>query len=224
MTSAKRIALSAVVLAGLVLAGVGGWLLGHLGVSGSATFTARPAADRVVVLGPAVLNRVDSPVTVRASARGGTDVWIGTAAPSDLRALLGGAASTTVSGASLPGWRLDAQHAGRGPAPALAQADIWHASTAGKGRAALTVDQRTAPQAVVIATPAGAPADLTSVSVTWQRQGWGLGAVTLLVLGLVVAAGAVVGLRLPRAGAGLPLDPRRRAGAHRPLDRREEPA
>ena len=205
----KRVALGVLTLAGLVVAGVGLWFTSHLGPSGSGEFTARPSGERLVVLEPRVLNRVDGPVTITAKAKDGAEVWIGRAAPSDASALVASAARQSVTGVSLGDWALRTSTAGQGTAPALGQADVWRQAVAGKGKATLTVDQQDAPETVVIGTASGKPAELTSLEVTWQSRAWAFEALVLVLLGLVLAGAGAAGLWLlrPRA-AGAAADPR----------------
>mgnify|MGYP007004573001 CR=1 FL=1 len=91
----QRVAGALLALVGLVAAVVGAWFLAHLGTSGTATFTAEPG-QRVVVLEPDVLNRVDHPVEITATGSG--DVWVGTARPSDVEAFFGDAQRAQVAG------------------------------------------------------------------------------------------------------------------------------
>ena len=211
----KRVALGVLTLAGLVVAGVGLWFTSHLGPSGSGEFTARPSGERLVVLEPRVLNRVDGPVTITAKAKDGAEVWIGRAAPSDASALVASAARQSVTGVSLGDWALRTSTAGQGTAPALGQADVWRQAVAGKGKATLTVDQQDAPETVVIGTASGKPAELTSLEVTWQSRAWAFEALVLVLLGLVLAGAGAAGLWLlrPRAAgaAGAAADPRQAA-------------
>ena len=202
----KRAALGVLTLAGLVLAVVGLWFLGHLGLSGKGSFTATPSASRIVVLDPSVLNRVDSPVTITAKAKNGGDVWMGRAAPSDARSLVGRAAATSVTGVSVGSWQLETATRGAGTPPALAGTDLWRQQVAGKGTARLVVNQGNAPETVVVATPSGKPADLSELTLTWQRQAWSAEAVTALVVGLLLAAGGVASLLRTRRGSG-PVQP-----------------
>jgi hypothetical protein len=203
----KRAALGVSTLAGLVLAVVGLWFLGHLGLSGTGSFSAAPSSSRIVVLDPSVLNRVDTPVRVTAKAKGGGDVWIGRAAPSDARSLVGPAAATSVTGVSVGSWQLETASRGTGAAPALAGADLWRQQVTGKGTATLAVSQGNAPETVVVATPSGKPADLSELTLTWERQAWSAEAVTALVLGLLLAAGGVAGLVRLRGAPSRPDDP-----------------
>ncbi|MDF2093027.1 hypothetical protein P0Y31_11800 [Knoellia sp. 3-2P3] len=202
----KRAALGVLTAAGLVLAGVGLWLLAHLGLSGTATFTATPSSSRIVVLDPAVLNRVDSPVSITARAKDGGEVWIGRGTPSDAASLAGKAAATSVTGVSVGGWQLETGQRGSGSAPELASADVWRQQASGKGSAGMEVRQEDAPEAVVIATASGKPADLAELTVEWERQAWSVEALTALLLGLLMTAAGVGFLWQPGSA-------RRRSGA-----------
>jgi hypothetical protein len=193
-TVLKRTALSALVLVGLLVTGVGFWFAVHLGSSGSGTFTARPEGGRVVVLEPTVLNRVDRPVTVTARAREGAEVWIGRAAPSDVRALVGDAARATVTGVDIAGWELRAAGVGTGRPPALGTADIWREEVSGAGVARVSLDQTAAPEALVVATASGAPAALESLTVTWQDRTWFHQALLTTLVGMLVTATAATAL------------------------------
>ncbi len=190
----KRAALGVLTLAGLVLAGAGLWFLSHLGLSGSASFSAQPSSSRIVVLDPSVLNRVDAPVTLTAKARDGSEVWIGRATPSDASSLVGKAATTSVTGVSVSGWQLETGQGGTGAAPALGTTDLWRQQVGAKGTATMTVEQENAPETVVVATASGKPADLSELTLQWQRPAWSLEALAALVLGLLVAAAGVFGL------------------------------
>ena len=77
----QRVAGALLALVGLVAAVVGAWFLAHLGTSGTATFTAEPG-QRVVVLEPDVLNRVDAPVTIEAVTEDGAPVSVRAGRPS----------------------------------------------------------------------------------------------------------------------------------------------
>jgi hypothetical protein len=190
----KRAALGVLTLAGLVLAGAGLWFLSHLGLSGSGSFSAQPSSNRIVVLDPSVLNRVDSPVTITARAQDGGEVWMGRATPSDAASLAGKAAATSVTGVSIGGWQLETAQRGSGTAPALSSADLWRQQTGGKGSATMTLKQEDAPETVVVATASGKPADLAELTVRWERQAWSVEAVAALVFGLLLAAAGVYGL------------------------------
>jgi hypothetical protein len=208
---AKRAVLGALTLVGLVLLGVGAWFSYHLGPSGSATFTTRPEQGGVVLVQPSVLNRVDRPVTVTARTTGGSQVWLGRASASDAAAVVGGAQATTVSGVRVGAWSLETDLAGSGSAPGLAASDVWRQTAAGAGTVRLRVEQAQAPEALVVATPDGSPADLESLTVTIQSRTWFFQALLLGLVGLLAAAAGVAGLwhwrRRPGAGVGADVPP-----------------
>ncbi|QBF46630.1 hypothetical protein [Janibacter limosus] len=193
-TLIQRVAGAALALVGLVVAIVGGWFLANLGTSGTATFTADPG-QRVVVLGPDVLNRVDHPVTVTATGTG--DMWAGTSRPSDVEALLGDGARVQVTGVEVGDWALTTAAAGKGDAVSPRGLDIWQESDNGSGEITRTIEQADAPQSLVITAPEGAEVD--RVTMTVEDGGWGTTALTTLVVGLVLV---IVGLALlVRTGA-----------------------
>lgn len=185
---AKRAVAAVLTVIGLVLLGLGSWFTSHLGPSGSATFTSTPDKGTVVVLEPSVLNRVDRPTTVTVTTRDGSPVFLGRTTPSDAEALVGGAATTRVTGAHVRSWSLVQSQSGAGTAPALAGADVWRQSVEGKGRARIQVSQHDAPEAVVVATADGTPADLTSLSVTVERKTWFFQALLVTLVGLLATA------------------------------------
>ncbi|QGN56775.1 hypothetical protein [Nostocoides sp. HKS02] len=191
---AKRALLTVLTVLGIVLLAVGAWFMVNLGTSGSATLSATPASGSVVVLTPSVLNRVDGPVTVTATAKNGGPVFLGLASPGDAEAIVGGADRTTVNGAHVRDWSLVSSRAGAGPAPALAQADIWHHVQQGRGTVRLQVDQADAPESLVVATAQGTPADLSSLTLTVQRPTWFVQSLLAALLGLLAAAAGGVGL------------------------------
>jgi hypothetical protein len=203
---AKRASMAALTVIGLVLLVLGLWFTSHLGSSGSATFRAAPKGG-VVVLEPSVLNRVNQPTTVTAVAGKDTKLWMGLASPSDAHDIVGAAERTEVTGARLRTWSLETTHVGAGPAPDLAVSDIWHTSRTGTGTVHLGVDQADAPESMVIAGEGGSPVDLTSLTVTVQRQTWFAQALLTALVGLLATIAGVVGLwqqwRHPREGASV---------------------
>jgi hypothetical protein len=58
----------------------------------------------------------------------------------------------------------------------------------------MDVQQEDAPEAVVIATASGKPADLAELTVEWERQAWSLEALAALLLGLLMTAAGAWGL------------------------------
>lgn len=193
-TVAKRASFAALTVVGLVLLVVGAWFTIHLGSSGSATFRTTPAAGSVVVLEPTVLNRVNRPVTVTATAKQGAPVFLGVATPSDAKALLGGADRTMVQAAHVRDWSLTSARAGAGVAPALAEADVWRQVRDGKGTVRITLNQQNAPESLVIATGNGGPADLQSLTVTIERRTWFFQALLATLVGLLATAAGAAGL------------------------------
>ena len=159
---AKRAVLAVLTVIGVVLLGFGAWFTFHLGPSGSATFTSTPSPGSIVVLEPSLLNRVDSPATVSVTTRDAGPVFVGRATPSDAAAVIGGAARTTVTGAHVRSWSLVQSDSGAGDSPPLAGADVWRQTVQGNGSAQLQVNQENAPEAVVVATADGKPADIQS--------------------------------------------------------------
>ncbi|WP_270886617.1 hypothetical protein [Pedococcus sp. 5OH_020] len=198
-TLAKRAALVVVGVVGLALVAVGVWFTAHLGVSGSASFTATPAKGAVVVLEPSLLNRVDRPVRVSAVAREG-GVWMGRAAPSDVRAIVGNAARTTMTTARVGDWSLRQSRAGAGPAGSPDNADVWRQTSAGSRRVSLLLRQADAPEAVLIAAPAGGAPDLRSVTVTIERRTWAFQALLVTLVGLIVLSATLGALWYDRRG------------------------
>lgn len=176
-----RVAGSLLALLGLVGVIVGGWFLSALGTSGTATFTGEPD-QRVVVLDPDVLNRVDSPIEV--TATGGGSMWAGTARPSDVEALLGDGPRTEVTGVDVSDWALSTSDVGEGETSDVRGLDIWQSSTSGDGSVTATVDQAEAPQTLVLAAPEGEQVEQLEYEVTDDR--WSTIAIVVLVAGVVV--------------------------------------
>lgn len=206
---AKRALLVLLTAVGLVLLVLGLWFTAHLGLSGTATFTTKPARGSVVVLEPSVLNRVDEPVTVTAKAAQGTQLWAGLASPSDADAVVGDAARTSVAGAHVNGWSLTARRTGAGDAQAAPDADIWHATRSGTGTVRITVHQSDAPESLVIANADGTPAALNSLTLTVQHSTWVFQSLLCALVGLLAAAAGIAGswqLR-PRARTGEGAEP-----------------
>lgn len=176
-----RIAGGLLALLGLVAVVIGGWFLAALGTSGVATFTAEPG-ERVVVLDPDVLNRVDAPVEVTATSSG--TVWSGIARPSDAEALLGDGARAEVTGVDVSGWALTTTSAGEGTPVDAGSLDIWRSSTSEPDSVTTTIDQEQAPQTLVVTAPAGEEIERVELEVAEDR--WGTTALVLLVGGVVV--------------------------------------
>lgn len=205
---AKRAVLAVLTVIGLVLLGLGSWFTFHLGPSGSATFTSTPDQGSIVVLEPSLLNRVERPTTVTVTTRGGSPVFVGRATPSDAEAVVGGAATTTVTGAHVRSWSLVQSQSGAGAAQPLAGADVWRESIEGKGRVRLQLSQEDAPEAVVVATADGKPAAITTLTVTVERRTWFFQALLVTLVGLLATAAGAAGLwQQRRHGGGTPAAP-----------------
>lgn len=202
-----RIAGGLLALLGLVAVVVGGWFLAALGTSGVATFTAEPG-ERVVVLDPDVLNRVDAPVEVTATSSG--TVWSGIARPSDAEALLGNGARAEVTGVDVSGWALTTTSVGEGAPVDAGSLDIWRSSTSEPDSVTTTIDQEQAPQTLVVTAPAGEEIERVELEVAEDR--WGTTALVLLVGGVVVLLlGILLLLRSRSTG-------RRRRSRHTPRE------
>jgi hypothetical protein len=210
---AKRALLAALTVIGFLLLVFGLWCTIHLGSSGSASFTARPVAGSVVVIEPSVLNRVNDPITVSATARHGGPVWIGRATPSDAEAILRGARRTELAGVHVRDWSLVSRTIGSGTATDLSGSDVWRDTRTAQGTARVVVYQANAPEALVIATRDGHPADLTSVTITVQRRTWFFQALLVALVGVSAMAFGGTGLwqrrrlDIPSPSQDTPADP-----------------
>ena len=191
---AKRAVLAVLLVTGLVLLGVGSWFTSHLGPTGSATFRSTPARGSVVIVEPSLLNRVARPTSVTVVTRADSPVFVGRATPSDADAIVGGADTTRMTGARVRSWSLVQATSGAGAAPALAGADIWRETVQGKGRVRLQVSQENAPEAIVVATADGKPADIAELTVTIERRTWFFQALLVTLVGLLATAAGAAGL------------------------------
>lgn len=178
-------------LLGLAATVVGGWFLLALGTSGSASFTAEPG-ERVVVLDPDVLNRVDAPVEV--SAKGAGTLRAATARPSDVEALLGDRTRVEVEGVEVGDWALRTSSAGESAPVDVRALDVWSGTSTGEDSVTVTIEQDEAPQTLVVSAPEGAEIEQVELAVTDGR--WGTTALALVVGGvLALLLGAAVLVR-----------------------------
>lgn len=168
-------------LLGLVGVVLGGWFLSALGTSGTATFTGEPD-QRVVVLTPDVLNRLDSPIRVTASGEG--EVWAGTARPSDVEALLGDGARVDVTGVDVSEWALTSRDQGSGDPSDVRGLGIWQSTTSGDGSVTVEVAQEMAPQTLVITAPEGQQVQELEYEVSDTR--WSTIAIVVVVVGVLL--------------------------------------
>lgn len=187
-----RVLAAALAVGGLVCAVVGLWFMTQLGGDGRATFRAEPG-ERVVVLGPDVINRLDSNVDLEATTVDGAPVWLGVARPSDAQSVMQDAQVARATGVTMSGWELETGTSGEGEATPQ-DYDLWQDTRTGIGSVAVTVDQQAAPQTVVIAAGEGGSIDGLTMSVA--DQGWFTRAVVLTLTGLLLlGAGAYLLLR-----------------------------
>lgn len=182
-----RVAGTVLALLGLVGIIVSGWFLAAIGTSGTATFTTQPD-QRVVVLEPDVLNRLDAPVEVTATGEG--TLWAGTARPSDVEALLGESTRTKVTGVDVSEWALTTTETGKKAPADTATLDIWQSSVSDKGSVTATIDQAEAPQSLVISAPEGA--QVTDLEFTVSDTRWSTTAIVVLVVSLLVVLSGLV--------------------------------
>lgn len=187
-------------LAGVALAAVGIWFIAHVGTAGTATFTVSTDGTRPVLVPPEVSARLTVPATITVTAPATTEIWVGRAGATDIKAALGGSAVTTVSSVDVRGWALRTTTTGSAERRNLASYDIWRAQSTATGEASVTIPVDEHPPTVVFATPGGGP---TEVSITWTRSRWFFQALAALVFGLLLA---VVGVSLfvPRWNAPQP--------------------
>lgn len=200
VTIATRLGGALLALLGLALTVVGVWFATRLGGSGTAEFTLRPQGTAPVVIGPDVLNRVDAPVHVTATPASGGTAWVALANPSDARAVLADGPRTEVTGVSVSDWSLTTSARGSGAAADLQAAELWRNEDSTTGPVSMTVEQRDAPESVVVS---GTGRALQGVTLTVTNKAW--------FVESVVAA--LVGLFLVVAGVLL-LWPRHRRAAH----------
>ena len=190
-----RVAGTVLALLGLVGVVIGGWFLAAIGTSGTATFTTDPG-QRVVVLEPDVLNRVDAPIEVIAT--GGGEMWAGTARPSDVVKLIGEGARAEVTGVDVSEWELKTTTAGKDSPIDPRGLDIWQASETRKGAVTATIDQAEAPQSLVLSAPEGE--EITELEFVVAEKRWGGIALTVFIIGLLLL---LAGLALLALTTGL---------------------
>lgn len=192
MELAKKLLGLVLVIVGLALAVVGIWFTGHLGTSGTATFTATPSGPGPALLDPSLLNRVAVPMTVTVVPAKGDTVWLGIGAPSDVAAAVGATPATRYTSVVVRDWALVSHRAGTGTPAAIRGSEIWRSQRSSTTPITVTVDQRTAPETYAVA---GGTAPAQRIEVTFQRTTWFVQAVVVAVVGLMItAAGAATAL------------------------------
>ncbi|MGE9809180.1 hypothetical protein [Janibacter sp. G1551] len=200
MSSPLKIVGAVLALAGLALAWFALPYATHLGSDGSAEFTAKPDKAGVVVIEPSVLNRVDTPVRITAKAADGREVWIGSASPSDAKAVLKTTKVARVTAVDVDGWSAATVTSGKAKAPDFAGIDLWRGTDTGKDSAELVIRQENAPETVIAASDG----ELTEVTLTWTRSSWFAMALAATLLGLaLIGTGAWLILRGGRPFARL---------------------
>lgn len=188
MAIAKQLLSLALAVLGVVVLGVGVWFSSHLGSNGAATFTFTPSDSRPVVLEPSLVNRVDKPLTVTVRPTQGDSVWVGLGAPSDVDAAIGTTSATRLIRVAVRDWAIEAERTGAGETAPIARAEIWRSRSTSPGAVTIPVDQRAAPETIVVR---GEKAPLRSVTVTWRHKTWFFQSLVLAFVGLLLtAAGA----------------------------------
>ena len=178
MALARRIAVALAALVGLALVVLGAWFAVLLGPKGTATFHA--SSNAPLVVGPNVLNRVQAPVTVTATAASGP-VFVGSGVPQDVDQLVGDAKHNVVASAAFPARTLTIEQLGSGELADPSDSHIWRAT----GEGTITVTQDQAPQSVLVYPTQGGSVD---VDVSVARNTWFLQSLVALVVGLIVLA------------------------------------
>lgn len=179
-------------LAGLGATVLGVWFAAALGGEGTAAFTAAPpAGTTVVTISPEVLNRVPSSVTVSATTSKGGSVWVGRTHPADAVDVVGDSKRLAVTGVEVRDWLLTTTAAGAKTSPELGGADLWREQTSAPETAALVVEQKHAPETVVLQSAKG---DIESLTLTWVRKTWFVEAVIAALVGtfLILAGGLLL--------------------------------
>ena len=190
-TILRRLVGVVLILAGLVALVVGGWFARALGTDGTAEFTTRPPADLPLVIGPDTNARTDIPLTITATAASDVPITVSIAPPSDARAFLGESRHARVTGIEVRDWALTTSTTGSADPLTPALADLWRSQSTSDGRAEVLADLESAPETMIITTPAGSP--LTGLEMTWTNPAWFYQALSVAFGGLLAV---LVGLAL----------------------------
>ena len=202
-TIVKRVVGVLLALVGLALTAAGVWLAAELGSSGTAHFTVHPATADPVLIGPDVLNRVDSDVVVTATPPAGGSVWMALANPSDADAVVGSSKHLAVTGVSVRDWTLLTTTTGTGTAPELGAADLWRQQDDAEGPVSLTVEQSEAPETLVVASQGG---EIGSLTLTVVDKSWFVEAVIAALIGLFLLVVGIVLVTARRARHLVPVE------------------
>ncbi len=198
-TIVKRVVGALLALVGLALTAVGIWFAAQLGTSGTAEFEVHPATGDPVLIGPDVLNRVDSDVVVTATPTTGGSMWMALANPSDADAVVGDTKHLAVTGVTVSDWSLDTTSTGTGTAPELGAADLWRQQDEAKGAVTLTVKQSGAPETLVVKAQGG---QLSTLTLKVTDKSWFVEAVVAALIGLFLLVAGVVLLTARRRHHG----------------------
>lgn len=185
MAIAKKLLSLALAIIGLALLVVGLWFAAHLGSGGKATFRLTPSGTNPLVIEPSLTNRLDQPLTITVRAAAGDSVWTGVGAPSDVEAAIGTTPATRLTQVAVRHWTIVSRSAGTGQPATVKDAEIWRTTSTTPGQVSITVDQRTAPETIVVA---GESSALRSVTVTWQHRTWFFQALVVALFGLLLAS------------------------------------
>jgi hypothetical protein len=159
------------------------------------TATARIAGSApVVITEPGVLELRNGPVRVTARSRGGTPVLLAVGRETDVKAWVGPAAHTRLTGLAGQGAFAVETTEGEPTVPDPAASDLWVQRETGGGRAAITYDREDGRWLLLAASDgtAAAPAEIT---MTWPREVSTPWSAPLIVAGVVLllAAAALLG-------------------------------
>lgn len=222
-TLAKRAVGALLAVLGVVLTVIGLWYAGHLGGSGTATFTTPASGSTPVLVPQTVLNRVDGVVTVTAVPAKGGKAWLAAASPSDAKAVIDASGHTAVTGVDTRPWELTVTKTGTGEAPALAESDVWRNTATGEGNVTMTIEQANAPESVIAQATSG---ELDRVEVTWERKSWFVQSVIAALVGLfLILSGLTLLWSTRRDGSLVPARAQRSSRPdHDPATREEESA
>jgi len=190
-TQARRVLGAVMAVLGMVLAAMGAWTAIKLGPSGEVHFSATSKATGAVVVGPDVLNSLNVPVRIRATRSDGGAVWLATGPSDDARAVLATSAVSTVSGVHYPAGTLDLRSSGAGALPRIGTSDAWRLRTRGSGPTELVVDQGTGPETAVVTSGDATALTNVTMTLTWQERSWFFKALSVAVIGAIIAAFAL---------------------------------
>lgn len=188
---ARRVLGAVLAVLGMALAAVGAWTALSLGPAGEAQFSATSPATGAIVVGPELLNSLDTPVRIRATRRDGGAVWLATARTSDARAVLARSAVSTARSVHYPAGTLDLHRSGSGELPDIRSADVWRSSAKGAGSTELVIGQGREPETAVVTTGDATALTNVTMTLTWAERSWFFEALVVAVIGAIMAAFAI---------------------------------